>query len=202
MENCEKSITFTFYAFFLCSTAIEIIFLFQIPYYYFSLPLKCLKIVRILLGIINFLIELFFEVIKYAEYLIKKEEQSDVVSIKRRYGLTDKILIIIAFIISAFTLAYNFTGIVLNTKYLKKEDSSSLQHSLYVDSLLFLIENILILLCWLFFFIYWLFKIKGFIETQKLYKEKANNVDKAPPPGPQQQQVSSERELKNKNSNQ
>ena len=197
MENCEKSITFTFYAFFLCSTAIEIIFLFQIPYYYFSLPLKCLKIVRILLGIINFLIELFFEVIKYAEYLIKKEEQSDVVSIKRRYGLTDKILIIIAFIISAFTLAYNFTGIVLNTKYLKKEDSSSLQHSLYVDSLLFLIENILISLCWLFFFIFWSLKIKRFIEEQKLIPEKVIEE----PPAPPQAQVSSERELNKENNN-
>ena len=197
MEKFEKSMTLTFYAFFVCSTVIEITFFFLIPYYYFSLPLKCLKITRILLGIINVLIEILFEIIKYAEYLIKKEEHSEVASLAKRYSLTDKVFMVAAFIISAFTLAYNIAGIVLNTKYLKKTDSSSLQHSLYVDSLLFLIENILISLCWLFFFIFWSLKIKRFIEEQKLIPERVIEE----PPAPPQAQVSSERELNKDNNN-
>ena len=200
MEKCEKGMTIAFYVFFVCSAVIEIIFLFYIPYYYYSIPLQCLKIIRILLGIINLLIELYFEIVKYAEYLIKKEEQRDAASVIKRYQLTDIILIIAAFIISAFTVAYNIAGIFMNTKYLKKTDTSYLQQSIFIDSLCFLIENILILLCWFFFFIFWIIKFKGFIEAKKAFiNNKENiNIDGAPPIGSLQQQPSSEREL-NKN---
>ena len=198
MEYCEKSMILTFYFVFLGSVIFEIVFLFEIPYYHFSILLQSLKIVRILLGIINVLIELFFEVIKYAEYLIKKEEKVKSSSSKR-YRLFDKILIVISFVISAFTFCFNITGIALTSKYLEKKDSSFLANSIYVDTILLLIENSLVSFSWLYFLIFWGFNIKDFIKSQKSddLKNKNGNFDSAPPGPSHNQQPSSERQVKN-----
>ena len=196
MEFCEKSMTLTFYFVFLGTVILEIIFLFQIPYYHFSIVLQSLKIIRILLGIINVLAELIFEVIKYVENLIKREEQG-ILSSSRRYRLFDKIIIIISFIISTFTLGFNIAGIILTSKYLEKKDSSFLANSIYVDTILLLIENILISFGWLYFLVFWGFSIKDFIKSQKNVDKNKLDIDK-PAPGPNNnQQPSSKREVKN-----
>ena len=193
MKYCDKCMTIAFYAIFLGSVILEIAFLFEIPYYAFSNLLKSIKIVRILLGIINFLIDLFFLVIKYAENLIKKEEKGhDSSSTTKRYNLMDKILIIVAFLISIITLTLNITGIVACRKYLQK--SSPLPSYFYVDSLLLLIENILVSLCWIYFIVYWGFHIKGFIEVKEHPKKTDEN--NAPPSPLDGQQPSSERNVK------
>ena len=198
MKYSDKTMILTFYCTFIGCAFIEISFLFEIPYYHFSVYLQCLKILRIILGIINVLINLYFRVVQYAEYLIKEEEQAkeSIPLLSNRYNLSDKILIIIGFIISFITFCLNFTGIILTKNYLKKKDSSSLQSSLYIDSLLFLIENIIISLCWIFFTIYWGLNIKKFIKSQKRSNQIQDNANKSPPPRASQQQASSERQFK------
>ena len=199
MENCEKSLVLTFYFVFLGSAILEIVFLFEIPYYYFSITLQSIKIIRILLGIINLLIKLFFAVIRYAENLIKKEEQGkESLSSSKRYSLFDKVLIKIALIISVVVFSLNMAGIGFTSNYLKKKDSSFLASSLYIDSMLLLIELILISLCWFYFIIFWAFNIQEFIKSQKIIekKEKKDNINGAPPGPSQNQQPSSERQVK------
>ena len=192
MEYCEKIMNIMFFLVFLLSVVLEIIFLFQVPYYYFSYLLKSLKIIRILLGMINLLINLYFIVIQYAENLIKKEEEfKGDLPTSKIYHLSDKIIIVIAFIISTFTLCFNLVGLGLCSKYLKK----TTQSNIYIDSLLFLIENILVTICWMYFFIYWGFIIKFSIIPKR--KAKPKKVDKDAPPLPSiQQQASSERIVK------
>ena len=193
MEYCEKILNIMFFLVFIISAVLEIIFLFQVPYYYYSYLLKSLKIIRILLGMINLLINLYFTVINYAENLIKKEEGYEGNPPNSRiYHLSDKITIIIAFIISTFTLCFNLVGLGSCSKYLK----NTTQNNIYIDSLLFLIENILVTICWIYFFIYWGFIIKfSMIPKTKI---KPKKVDKDAPPLPSiQQQPSSERNVKN-----
>ena len=196
MEYCEKIMNIIFFLVFLLSVFLEIIFLFQVPYYYFSYLLKSLKIIRILLGMINLLINIYFIVIQYAENLIKKEEEyKGDLPTSKIYHLSDKIIIIIAFIISTFTLCFNLVGLGLCSKYLKK----TTQSNIYIDSLLFLIENILVTICWMYFFIYWGFIIKFSIIPKT--KAKSKKIDKEAPPLPSIQQASSEREIRNKEIN-
>ena len=193
MEYCEKILNIMFFLVFIISAVLEIIFLFQVPYYYYSYLLKSLKIIRILLGMINLLINLYFTVINYAENLIKKEEGYEGnPPTSRIYHLSDKITIIIAFILSTFTLCFNLVGLGSCSKYLK----NTTQNNIYIDSLLFLIENILVTICWIYFFIYWGFIIKfSMIPKTKI---KPKKVDKDAPPLPSiQQQPSSERNVKN-----
>ena len=193
MEYCEKILNIMFFLVFIISAVLEIIFLFQVPYYYYSYLLKSLKIIRILVGMINLLINLYFTVINYAENLIKKEEGYEGnPPTSRIYHLSDKITIIIAFIISTFTLCFNLVGLGSCSKYLK----NTTQNNIYIDSLLFLIENILVTICWIYFFIYWGFIIKfSMIPKTKI---KPKKVDKDAPPLPSiQQQPSSERNVKN-----
>ena len=195
MVVLNKSMTIGFYFVFLFDLIIEIVFLFEIPYYYFSMPLQILKIMRILLGIINILIDLYFLVIKYAEYLIKKAENEEELSFRsNHYRLSDKILIIIAFLNSSIVLIFNIFGIALNSKYLKRDPSSFLSNCLYVDSLLFLLENILVSLCWIYFVIFWAYNIQYLMTKSNVNKKK--NVKNDAPPGPSQNQVpSSERNV-------
>ena len=166
------------------------------------MALQSLKIIRILLGIVNNLIELYFLVAKYAEYLIKKEEGSENASLSSyRYKPLDKILIVIASIISIFILSFNVAGIILGAKYLKNNDSSFLSNSLYVDSVFLLLENLLILLCWVYYSFFWLYNIKEFRKIIKIEKDiqkqrkNVNGIYNAPP-GPSQNQIpSSERKI-------
>ena len=200
MEFYEKSMTIGFYFIFLCSVTLEIVFLFEVPYYYFSSSLQCLKIIRILLGIINILISLYFIVIKFAENLIKKEEagEEEAQSSSNRYLLSDQILISVAFFISLFTLSYNIIGIALSAGYLKKKDSSFMANCLYVDSLLLFIENILISLCWLYFLLYWAFNIHNFLKVRKTDNNRSlNKINPSnAPPGPSHNSIpSSERQV-------
>ena len=198
MDSREKVTTIIFYIVFLASVIIEAVFLFIIPYYNYSIILQCLKIIRILLGIINILIDLYLLVEKYAEYLIKKGEENskDASFSSFRYKTIDKVLIIIASVISNFILSFNIAGIILGSKYLKRKDSSFMSNSLYIDSLFLLIENLLILLCWLYYSIFWLYNIKEFRKIKKIRDDK--NIPKLnnAPPGPSQNQIpSSERQI-------
>ena len=179
--ECYTFMIICFYCIFLVSIIIELVFLFQVPYYYYSDYLKSLKIIRIIINIINLFIDIYFLVIQYAEKLIKKEEKEEISndSSSRKYQLFEKILIIIAFSLSFVTFILNIIAIGLTSKYLKTFDSSFIQNSLYIDTLLFLIENTLVSLCWLYFLIFWGFNIKDFMKDDKkkskIKSEKNNN---------------------------
>ena len=197
MEYCEKGMTITFYFIFFGNIIVEIAFLFEVPYYHFSTLLQFIKIMRILLGIINLLINLYFLVLKYAENLIKKEEK-EVVPLKHfHYSLLDKILIIVAFIISLISFCFSFAAIILTHKYLNKKEGTFLDNSYYIDSIYFLIENILTTLCWLFFLIYWAATIQRFMNPHKnIIKKKQQKGNNVPPLPSQIQPPSSGRKIK------
>ena len=213
--ECDTFMIICFYCIFLVSIIIELVFLFQVPYYYYSNYLKCLKVIRIIINIINLLIDIYFLIIQYAEKLIKKEEKEEKEeneerpndSSSRKYQLFEKILIIIAFSLSSVTFILNIIGIGLTAKYLKTFDSSFIQNSLYIDTLLFLIENTLVSLCWLYFLIFWGFNIKDFIKDDKKKpkvqidkKENENEnrggvIKDGNDPAPLQQEISSGRDI-------
>ena len=168
-----------FYCTFLASIVIEFVFLFHIPYYYYSNYLKNLKIIRIIMNIINLLIDFYIIVIRYAENLIKKQENEKGLNgpSSRTNRLFDKILIIIAFSLSSVMFILNIIGIGLTAKYLETFDSSFIQNSLYIDTLFFLIENTLLSLCWLHFTIFWGFNIKDFMKNRKKIRVENNNYN-------------------------
>ena len=194
MECSDNIMTIVFYLIFLGNVITELAFLFQIPYYYFSTFLQCIKIIRILLGILNILINIYFLVIKYAQNLIKKEEKEKI-SLKSttHYTLLDKIIIQIAFAISLISFSFSFVAIILTSSYLNKKDTSFLANSYYIDSIFFLIENILTTICWLFFLIYWVIEIRRFMKSSKVVVKRDKNRGSNVPPLPSH---SSEREIK------
>ena len=200
MESREKIMTIIFYLVFAFCVIIEVVFLFIVPYYYYSLSLQILKIIRILLGIIIILIDLYFLVAKFVQYLIKKEEK-DIKNyiISYTYTILDKILIIVASIISLFILIYNITGIIIcSKKYLKKKDTSFMANSLYVDSLYLLIENLLLSFCWLYFFSFWIYIFRESKKIRIDIKDENNIVGPKTnaAPGPSKNQIpSSERKI-------
>ena len=169
---------------FLVGSFIEILFLFLVPYHYFSTSLQYLKIIRVLFGIINFLFELYFEILRFVEYLVIKEESKIKFAPlnRNRYKLSDKIIIVVGFIIALFIVTYNIAGIILSIKYINKRGSSAYHSSLKFDSLLFLFENCIILICWIFFFIFWNTKIKEFREKNNNNNNNAISYDEGAPP--------------------
>ncbi len=195
MEYCEKSMIIAFYCIFLFCVLSEIIFLYLVPYYSFNKLLIWLKILRIIFGVINVLIDLFFLIKEYIEYLLKEEDHNDTESMARIYHLYDKILTIIAFLFSILLISFNIAGLVSSSKYVKKEGESSLHYSLLIDSILLLIENILMTLCWIYFLIFWGFNIKRFMKKEKIKTKKKIRIksDVDPPPLP----LSSSRNMRN-----
>ena len=196
MECSDNIMTIVFYLIFLGNVITELAFLFQIPYYYFSTFLQCIKIMRILLGILNILMNIYFLVIKYAQNLIKKEENEKISLKSTHYTLLDKIIIQIAFAISLISFTFNFVAIILTSSYLNKKDTSFLANSYYIDSIFFLIENILTTICLLFFLIYWGIEIRRFMKSSEgVVKSNKNNKNRGSnvPPLPSH---SSEREIK------
>ena len=193
MEYCEKSMIIAFYCIFLFCVLSEIIFLYLVPYYSFNKLLIWLKIFRIIFGVINVLLDLFFLIIEYIEYLVKEEEDNDIEAMARSYHLYDKILTIIAFLFSILLISFNIAGLVSSSKYVKKEGESSLHYSLLIDSILLLIENILMTLCWIYFLIFWGFNIKRFMKKEKIEQENRPRNDVEPPPLP----LTSSRNMRN-----
>ena len=195
MEYCEKSMIIAFYCIFLFCVLSEIVFLYLVPYYSFNKLLIWLKILRIIFGIINALIDLFFLIREYIEYLVKEEEGNDIEEMARSYHLYDKILTVIAFLFSILLISFNIAGIVSSSKYLKKEGESSFHYSLLIDSILLLIENILMTLCWIYFLLFWGFYTKKYMKKEEIKpkKEKKSKADVEPPPLP----LSSSRNMKN-----
>ena len=195
MEYCEKSMIIAFYCIFLFCVLSEIIFLYLVPYYSFNKLLIWLKILRIIFGVINVLIDLFFLIKEYIEYFLKEEEHNDTESMARSYHLYDKILTIIAFLFSILLLSFNIAGLISSSKYVKKEGESSFHYSLLIDSILLLIENILMTLCWIYFLIFWGFNIKRFMKKEKIKTKKKIRIkaDVDPPPLP----LSSSRNMRN-----
>ena len=112
----EKEKVITFYIIILVAFILEIVFLFHIPYYYYSRYLKYLKIIRIIFGFCILLIEVYLKAVSFSEQLldIKREEKD-----KKVKDLIDKILIIGGFVISITNFVLNIIGIGLTTKYLK-----------------------------------------------------------------------------------
>ena len=58
-----------FYLITLIGLILEIIFLFEIPYYRYSYFLKYLKIIRILFGFVIFLIDIYFRFTEFSEII-------------------------------------------------------------------------------------------------------------------------------------
>ena len=199
-----------FYLIALIGIILEIIFLFLIPYYYYSKFLKYLKIVRVILGFVIFLIDIYFRFTEFSEIIwnfkkiIKKKDEH--IQEKNIFYLIDKIFIITGFVISLTSLILNIIGIALISDYLSKDNSTDLQNTYWTRSLIFLFENILVTICWIYFSIYWALNIYNFKNKSK---EKEINIEKeeikddnnaggeAPPPENAQienRQMSSERE--------
>ena len=168
-----------FYLIALIGIILEIIFLFLIPYYYYSKFLKYLKIVRVLLGFVIFLIDIYFRFTEFSEIIwnfkkkIKKIDEH--IQEKNIFYLIDKIFIITGFVISLTSLILNIIGIVLISDYLSKDNSTDLQNTYWTRSLIFLFENILVTICWIYFSIYWALNIYNFKNKSK---EKEINIEK------------------------
>ena len=199
-----------FYLIALIGIILEIIFLFLIPYYYYSKFLKYLKIVRVLLGFVIFLIDIYFRFTEFSEIILnfkkKIKKKDEHIQEKNIFYLIDKIFIISGFVISLTSLILNIIGIALISDYLSKDNSTDLQNTYWTRSLIFLFENILVTICWIYFSIYWALNIYNFKNKSK---EKEINIEKeeikddnnaggeAPPPENAQienRQMSSERE--------
>ena len=168
-----------FYLIALIGIILEIIFLFLIPYYYYSKFLKYLKIVRVILGFVIFLIDIYFRFTEFSEIIwnfknkIKKKDEH--IQEKNIFYLIDKIFIISGFVISLTSLILNIIGIALISDYLSKDNSTDLQNTYWTRSLIFLFENILVTICWIYFSIYWALNIYNFKNKSK---EKEINIEK------------------------
>ena len=184
-----------FYLIALIGIILEIIFLFLIPYYYYSKFLKYLKIVRVILGFVIFLIDIYFRFTEFSEIIwnfknkIKKKDEH--IQEKNIFYLIDKIFIITGFVISLTSLILNIIGIALISDYLSKDNSTDLQNTYWTRSLIFLFENILVTICWIYFSIYWALNIYNFKNKSKEKEKKKkkeeikddNNAGgEAPPP--------------------
>ena len=168
-----------FYLIALIGIILEIIFLFLIPYYYYSKFLKYLKIVRVILGFVIFLIDIYFRFTEFSEIIwkfknkIKKKDEH--IQEKNIFYLIDKIFIISGFVISLTSLILNIIGIALISDYLSKDNSTDLQNTYWTRSLIFLFENILVTICWIYFSIYWALNI---YNVKNKSKEKEINIEK------------------------
>jgi len=178
----DKVKIIVFYLIFLIGLILEIVFLFEIPYYRYSAFLKYLKIIRILLGFIIFLIDAYFRVVSITETLLQKErriKKDKYFADKNFFYLIDKILIIIGFVISLICLVLNIIGIVLSSKKISSANSTHLQNIYSRGSLILLFENILLTIAWIYFSIYWGFYIYYNIFQSKNDENSENqNSDK------------------------
>ena len=165
-----------FYLIVLIGLILEIIFLFEIPYYRYSYFLKYLKIVRMLFGFVIFLIDIYFRFTEISEIIwdfgnkIRKEDGK----VKDIFYLINLILNIGGFIISLTCLILNIIGVALSSDYLNKDNSTDLQNTYWTCSLLLLFENILITICWIYFCIYWALNIYNFVKKMNDKGEKIN----------------------------
>ena len=73
------------------------------------------------------------------------------------------------------SLILNIIGIALISDYLSKDNSTDLQNTYWTRSLIFLFENILVTICWIYFSIYWALNIYNFKNKSK---EKEINIEK------------------------
>ena len=171
----------SFYLITLIGLFLEIIFLFEIPYYRYSHFLKYLKIIRILFGFIIFLIDIYFNCTAVSEIILafKNEIQKEDEQVKDNFYLINIILIISGFVISLTCLILNIIGVTLTTDYLNKDKSTDLQNTYWTCSLILLFENILITICWIYFFIYWALNIYNFL--QKVIENDKNEGAPIPP---------------------
>jgi hypothetical protein len=162
-----------FYLIILIGLGLEIVFLFEIPYYRYSYYLQYLKIVRMLFGFIIFLIDIYLRFTSISEIIFDikgniPKNDDNYFKDKNVFYLIDKILIISGFVISLTSLVLNAIGTGLSSKYLDKPNySSDLQNTYFTKSLLLLFENILITISWIYFTIYWLLGIFKLIKKQK-----------------------------------
>ena len=175
----DKSKIISYYLIFFIELILEIVFLFEIPYYKYSNFLKYLKIVRILLAFFIFLFDVYFRVISITETLLnKKEKKTDIdkyFADKNFFFLVDKILIIAGFVISFVTLILNLVGVGLASKEITSNNSTTLKNIESRCSLILLFENILSAIAWIYFSFYWGFYIYyNIININKL----ENNGDK------------------------
>jgi len=166
---------------------LEIIFLFNIPYYRYSFFLEYLKIIRMIFGFIIFLIDIYFRATSISETILclkETENRKDkYFEDKNFFNLLDKILIISALVISSIGLILNIVGVGLSIKYLNDNGNSTTLQSIYSRcSLLLLFENILLTICWICFVIYWIWNILNFlskpISDKESDKEQINKEEK------------------------
>ena len=166
---------------------LEIIFLFNIPYYRYSFFLEYLKIIRMIFGFIIFLIDIYFRATSISETILclkETENRKDkYFEDKNFFNLLDKILILSALVISSIGLILNIVGVGLSIKYLNDNGNSTTLQGIYSRcSLLLLFENILLTICWICFVIYWIWNILNFlskpISDKESDKEQINKEEK------------------------
>ena len=58
-------------------------------------------------------------------------------------------------------------NVSLISDYLSKDNSTYLQNTYWARSLIFIFENILVTICWIYFSIYWALNIYNFINESK-----------------------------------
>ena len=173
-----------YYLIILMGLILEIVFLFEIPYYSYINFLKYLKISRILLGFLIFLIDFYFRVVSIAETLLNKRKEKikkdKYFADKTLFYLIDKILIICGFTISLLGFVLNTIGVVLSSKKLKNNHSTEYQNKISRCSLILLFENILFIIAWIFFVIYWGFNVLNKIVylNQEENNQNKDNKDK------------------------
>ena len=213
----DKSKIIIYYLVIIIAIIIEIIFLFEIPYYYYSRYLKYLKLIRIIFGFLIFLIDVYFRVVSITEILldIKKIKviKDKYFTDKNIFNLIDKILIISGFTISLVTLILNLIGVGLSTKYLKSGQKTDIENEYNTRSIFLLFENCLISIGWIYLSFYWGFNmanslLKGNEEESNINKKEGgvnkdinenNNV--APPIGEQNENPNRNPSSENLNNN-
>ena len=181
----DKFKIIAYYILIIFGLILEIIFIFNIPYYRYSFFLEYLKIIRMLLGLLIFLIDVYFRVTSISETILglkeKINKKDKYFADKNFFNLLDKILIITGSVISSLGLILNIVGVGLSIKYLKNhENSTNLQNIYSRCSLLLLFENILITICWICFTIYWIWNITNFLS--KADGDEGSDKEKFKPP--------------------
>lgn len=183
----DKFKIIAYYLIILFGLLLEIIFLFNIPYYRYSFFLEYLKIIRLIFGLLIFLIDIYFRATSISETILclkeKANKKDKYFDDKNFFNLLDKILIIIALVISSVGLILNIVGVGLSIKSLGGgENSTNLQNIYSRCSLLLLFENILLTICWICFVIYWIWNILNFLSKPKVDdgsdKEEITNQEK------------------------
>ena len=163
MEFCKNCMIILNYLVFLCCVIIEILGLFLVPYYRYSNFIQCLKITRIILGILLILIDCYFRAASVADILNISRQKIEI-----EQNLLDKTLDILGLTISIIGAVLNLVGAIKSFDYIDNNAKTDLTNAYSRNSLILLVENLFLLLFWIYFSAYW------FNNSRKGFKKKPN----------------------------